>query len=114
MVDVVEEARLCELALTATASQLAVMISAFRTADGRRWPQQSRRRLSWIERDDGMVDLRVRLPKDEAATIAAALAAATDQFGTPPPHPRSQEPDTVSAAPAYSQVDALLDVAAAS
>ena len=36
VVDVVDEAELCELALTATAAQLAVMISAFRSADGRR------------------------------------------------------------------------------
>jgi hypothetical protein len=109
VVDVVEETQLCELALTATASQLAVMISAFRSADGRRWPQQAKRRLHWMERDDGTVDLRVRLPKDEAATINAALAAASDQFGSPPPNPRANaEPDQ---APAYSQVDALLDVA---
>ena len=87
VVDVIEETQLCELAFTATAAQLAVMISAFRTAEGRRWPQQTRRRLHLIEREDGMVDLRVRLPKDEAATIAAALAAATDQFGSPPPKP---------------------------
>ncbi len=108
VVDVVDEAQLCELALTATAAQLAVMISAFRSADGRRWPQPARRRLHWIERDDGMVE-RVRLPKDEAATINAALAAASDQFGTPPPNTRaSADPD---ATPPYSQVDALLDVA---
>ena len=111
VVDVVEEAQLCELALTATAAQLAVMISAFRTAEGRRWPQQTRRRLQLIEREDGMVDLRVRLPKEEAATLTAAMASATDQFGSPPPSPRSQEPEMVPAAPPYSQVDALLDVA---
>ena len=56
-----------------------------------------------------MVDLRVRLPKDEAATINAALAAASDQFGSPPSNPRaSADPN---ATPPYSQVDALLDVA---
>jgi hypothetical protein len=112
VVDVIDEARLCELALTATAAQLAVMISGFRSADGRRWPQQSRRRLQLVERDDGMVDLRVRLPKEEAAAIAAALAAATDQFGTPPPRPvQSTEVSEEPAGPAYTQVDALLDVA---
>jgi Domain of unknown function (DUF222) len=36
VVDVVDEARLAQLALTATASQLARMISSFRTADGMR------------------------------------------------------------------------------
>ena len=87
VVDVVDEAQLCELALTATAAQLAVMISAFRSADGRRWPQPARRRLHWIERDDGMVELRVRLPKDEAATIAAALAGGSCCTMAPRPGP---------------------------
>jgi hypothetical protein len=103
VVDVVDEAQLCELALTATAAQLAVMISAFRTAEGGRWPQQTRRRLQMIERGDGMVDLRVRLPKEEAATVAAALAAATDQFGSPPPRPAPVRPARRAARPAPSR-----------
>jgi hypothetical protein len=40
VIDVVDEARLAGLALTATAAQLAKMISGFRSADGMRIPQQ--------------------------------------------------------------------------
>jgi Domain of unknown function (DUF222) len=64
VVDVVDEQRLCELALTATASQLARMISGFRSADGMRMPQQAKRQMSWHEREDGMVEFRARLPKE--------------------------------------------------
>jgi hypothetical protein len=46
VVDVVDEQRVCELALTATASQLARMISGFRSADGMRINQQSKRTVS--------------------------------------------------------------------
>jgi hypothetical protein len=41
VVDVVDEQRLTGLALTATASQLARMISGFRSADGMRISQQN-------------------------------------------------------------------------
>ena len=73
VVDVVDEARLCELAQTATAAQLAVMISAFRSAEGRRVGQQTRRQVTVVEREDGMVEIKARLPKEEAAVIVAAL-----------------------------------------
>ncbi len=68
VVDVVDEQRLAGLALTATASQLARMISGFRAADGVRISQQTKRAVSWHEREDGMIDFRARLPKDEAAS----------------------------------------------
>jgi predicted CoA-binding protein len=71
VVDVVDEQRLCELALTATASQLARMISGFRSADGMRISRQTKRKLSWHEREDGIVEFRARLPKDEADQQAA-------------------------------------------
>jgi hypothetical protein len=71
VVDVVDEQRLCELALMATASQLARMISGFRSADGMRISQQTKRKLSWHEREDGIVEFRARLPKDEADQQAA-------------------------------------------
>ncbi|HEX3207605.1 MAG TPA: DUF222 domain-containing protein, partial [Propionibacteriaceae bacterium] len=67
------------------------------------------------ERDDGMIDFRARLPKEDAALLLAAIDAAKDQFGPPPP-----KPDPCSEAPAgqpspgvgvYSNADALLDVA---
>jgi hypothetical protein len=41
VVDVIDEQRLAGLALTATAAQLATMISGFRSADGRRIGQQN-------------------------------------------------------------------------
>ena len=34
-----------------------------------------------------MVDVRARLPKEEAAVLLAAIDAAKDQFGPPPPKP---------------------------
>lgn len=98
VVDVVDEARLCELALTATASQLARMVAGFRAADGSRVRQQLKRQASWRIREDGMVEVRACLPPDEGALLVAALTAAKDQFGAPP----------VSD---YSSADALLDVA---
>ena len=112
VVDVVEEAQLCELALTATAAQLAVMISAFRSAEGRRIGQQARRQVTIAERDDGLVEIRARLPKEEAAIVAAALAAARDQFGSPPPSPGAADRQAEAVAtPGYGQADALVDVA---
>jgi Domain of unknown function (DUF222)/HNH endonuclease len=113
VVDVVDESRLAELALTATASQLARMISGFRSADGLRISQQAKRQLSWHEREDAMIDFQARLPKDEAALLLAALTAAKDQFGPPPPKPDPcfEQPEPVSGAGMYSNADALLDVA---
>jgi hypothetical protein len=114
VVDVVDEQRLAELALTATASQLARMISGFRSADDRRINQQTKRNVSWHERDDGMIDLRARLPKEEAAQVIAAMEAARDQFGPPPakPDPCSEQPEPSTAdVGTYDNADALLDVA---
>jgi Domain of unknown function (DUF222)/HNH endonuclease len=114
VVNVVDEARLVGLALTATASQLARMISGFRTADGLRISQQTRRKVSWHEREDGMVDFRVRLPKEEAAVVLAAINTAKDQFGPPPPKPDPCGDAQHESAPGvgiYSNADAVLDVA---
>jgi hypothetical protein len=114
VVDMVDEQRLAQLALTATASQLARMISGFRSADGLRIKQQTKRRVFWHEREDGMVEFRARLPKEEAALLLAAMAAARDQFGPPPPKPDPCGAAEDQAAPGvgvYSNADALLDVA---
>jgi hypothetical protein len=110
VVDMVDEARLCELALTATASQLARMISGFRSAAGSRIRQQPKRAMSWHSREDGMVDFSVRLPAEEAAVLIAAITAAKDQFGGPPskPDPKTGQGPTDLV---YSSADALLDVA---
>jgi hypothetical protein len=114
VVDMVDEQRLAQLALTATASQRARMISGFRSADGLRIKQQTKRRVFWHEREDGMVEFRARLPKEEAALLLAAMAAARDQFGPPPPKPDPCGAAEDQAAPGvgvYSNADALLDVA---
>jgi hypothetical protein len=114
VVDKVDEQRLCELALTATASQLARMISGFRSADGMRIGQQTKRKLSWHEREDGMVEFRARLAKDEAALLIAAVDSAKDQFGPPPAKPDpcgDAEQQPAPGVGSYSNADALLDVA---
>jgi hypothetical protein len=113
VVDVVDEQRLAGLALTATASQLARMISTFRSADGMRLTQQNKRAVTWHERDDGMIDVRARVPKEEAAVLFAAIAAAKDQFGPPPvtPDPAGEPCQPALGVGTYSNADALLDVA---
>ncbi len=116
VVGVVDEARLCELALTATASQLARMIRGFRTAEGLRTAQLRERSASWTTGEDEMVDFRIRLPKDEAAVVIAAVTAAKDQFGAPPPAPcpaLSDNGGSSKATPTYGYADAVLDVARA-
>ncbi len=115
VVDVIDEQRLAGLALTATAAQLAATISGFRSADGRRIGQQNQRRVSWREREDGMVELRARLPKEDAAVLLAAIEGAKDQFGPPPPKPDpcgdQAHSDPAPGVGLYSSADALLDVA---
>ena len=90
------------------------MISSFRGADGSRIPQQNKRVVSWQERQDGMIDFRVRLPKEDAAVLIAAIETAKDQFGPPPPitdpvWPQPKRPD--HGVGVYGKADALLDVA---
>ena len=92
VVDVLDEEQLCRMALTATASQLARMLSGYRSSAGSRIRQEGARALSWHERDDGMIDFRMRMPKEEAALVIAALTAAKDQFGAPPPAPCTDLP----------------------
>jgi hypothetical protein len=140
VVDLLDEQQLCRMALTATASQLGRMISSYRTATGARISQQRERSLSWNERTEGMIDFRIRLPKEEAAVLIAALTAAKDQFGAPPPAPCTDQPDDprpsgaagptraepetvdsrgaqpeadpqVDTTPVYGYADAILDVA---
>ncbi len=120
VVDVVDEAELCRLALTATASQLARMVRAFRTAPGTRMEQECRRAASWTTREDGMVELRAVLPAEEGAVVVAALTAARDQFGAPPAGPSAgleagAQPDDSAGrtdqTPPYTNADALVDVA---
>ncbi|WP_375431750.1 DUF222 domain-containing protein [uncultured Friedmanniella sp.] len=118
VVDVVAEAELCTLALTATASQLARSIAGYRTADGMRLPAEVKRTVRWRSRDDGMVELTARLPAEEAAVVQAALTAAKDQYGAPPAAPSpdvnsdaEQHGGQVDTQPRYTNADALLDVA---
>jgi hypothetical protein len=107
VVDVVNDTQLVELALTATASQLARTVRGFRAAAGTRIPQQAKRAMTWHTRDDGSVEVRAVLPPDEGAVVVAALTAAKDQFGAPPEKPG---PGEVATAATYTHVDALLDV----
>ena len=128
VVDLVDESELCELALTATAAQLAKMISSYRTAAGTRIKQERLRGLTWTERESGIVDVRVRLPKEEAAVLLAALNAAKDQHGASPAAASSEDGDEdedappegetlpadenqVDTTPAYGLIDAMVDVA---
>ncbi len=112
VVDLVDDAELCELALTATAAQLARTVSGYRTAAGTRIHQGRDRGLTWTERENGTIDLRLRLPKEEAAVLLAAIAAAQDQFGSPPPTDADADTDAdTDTAPAYTSADGILDVA---
>jgi hypothetical protein len=95
VVDVVDEHAARRSGVDATASQLARMIAGFRSADGMRIGSAGETDLSWHEREDGMIDFRARLPKEEAALAAGAIEAAKDQFGPPPakPDPCGEESD---------------------
>ena len=115
VVDLVDDAELCELALTATAAQLATTIAGYRTAAGTRIRQERNRGLTWTTRENGTVDLRLRLPTEDAAILLAALNTAKDQYGTPPePDTGTIRTDTTEAtdtSPAYTSADAILDIA---
>lgn len=115
VVGLVDEARLCELARTATASQLARMISGFRAASGTRIAQQEERRLTLVAHaDQQMTGLSGRLPTEEAGIVAAALRTARDNNQAPPQtdntDPADQNVPEPSATPTYTDADALLDI----
>ena len=111
VVDIIDETKLCQMATTATAAQLATMISAFRSCERSRIGQHNQRRVTWHHRDDGMVDLSARLTQEDAAVLTAAINAAKDQFGTIPdkPDPTLEEQPTAGVG-AYTTTDALIDV----
>ena len=114
VVDHVDDADLCELALTATAAQLATTIAGYRTAAGTRITQERDRGLTWTTRENGTVDVRLRLPTEDAALLLAALNAAKDQYGTPPEPAagsRDTKTDDTDTTPAYTSADAILDLA---
>ena len=115
VVDIIDETKLCHLATTATAAQLATTISAYRSTERRRIGQQAQRRVTWHRRDDGMVDLRARLTQEDAAILAAAIHAAQDQYGTIPTKPDPTADQTTGDQPTpgvgvYTTTDALVDV----
>lgn len=122
VVGLVDEARLCELARAATASQLARTISGFRAASGTRIGQQERRRFGLADGGaDQMTGVSGRLPAEEAGILSAALRAARD-LNAPAPsptctdhgHEQDAQPSpahgTDSATPPYNDLDALLDI----
>lgn len=96
-----DENRLCELAVEMTASQLARTIRAYRHLPGSRLQAQAKRHLAWRNRDDGLLELRVLVPADEAALIRAAIDTAHCALTSADGEERSM-------------VDALLLVASAS
>ena len=69
--------------------------------------------MSWLESEDGMVEFRIRLPKEEAALVLAAVNAAKDEYGSPPTVQDHETGDRVDATPRYGSADAVLDVARA-
>lgn len=117
VVDLVDEAVLCELARTATASQLARTVASFRTAAGKRLQQERTRTVSWTERESGTVDLRIRLPKEEATVMISALTTAKDRHRPAPVAKDCAADDTASpkqdATPGFTLADAVVEVARA-
>ncbi|WOP19334.1 HNH endonuclease signature motif containing protein [Raineyella sp. LH-20] len=129
----VDETELCELACLQTASQLARTVREYRAHAGAHLAQQSRRRLTWRETNDGMVRLSVTLPPEEAAVLRGAVDAATDRLlDAPAPSdpgatdlgptapgstepgsidPGLADPDTEPSPPAADPVAGLCDVA---
>lgn len=101
----VDEDRICSLALEMTASQLARTVRAYRNLPGNRVRGESKRSLTWRARDDGLTELRVLMPAEEAATIRAAIDTA-QSAGT------TSEPDCAATdRPLQPALDALLAVA---
>src|SRR5215211_3106271 len=77
-------------------------------------PRVIQHKVNWHEREDGMIEFRARLPKDEAALVIAAIRTAKDQFGRPPAKPDpcgDAQQEATSGVGVYSNVDGLLDVA---
>ena len=74
----VDEGVLLTQALIQTAPQLERTIKAYRGKVGSGFTAQQRRRASWSVDADGMWVLTARLPAEEGALVAAALAAATN------------------------------------
>ncbi|MFC7625217.1 DUF222 domain-containing protein [Microlunatus sp. GCM10028923] len=115
VVDVVDEAQLCQLARYATASQLARMISSYRAAAGTRVRAESRRLFRLVARDgDPLTGITGRLPAEEVAIVTAALERARDLNSTPPGtidrDSAQADPDEHDATPPYTDADAFLDV----
>lgn len=73
----------CDLAEYLTASQLARLTSAARTVTGRDAAKQIEQRgLSWSTRDDGLVDITLRVPAEQAmAVINTVRSATTPELG---------------------------------
>ncbi len=76
VVGVVDEFKLCELALLMTASQVARTVSSYRLGAGTRIKALATRRYSSVPVGDGMVRVTVVLPAEEAALLDAAVESA--------------------------------------
>lgn len=106
--DRVDEAALVDLALTATASQLARAIRGMRRSDGDALRSQMRRRVDWYTDDTGMLRLRATLPAEEGALILAAIQAAHSELD---PTWGADGVKPADGAPPLPNADALLQVA---
>lgn len=103
------EEELCDLAAEMTASQLSRTVRAYRTHAGLRIQQEVQRTLAWRNRDDGMMELRVILPPEQAAEVRAALDVAEGRLRRDAQTPAAEmSPDAEK--PRVNMVDALLEV----
>ncbi len=82
--DVLDEKRLLEWARVMTAAQLAQAVSTYRSTGADPLSQLARRRVSWWETDDGMVNLNARLTREDAAVVTQALREVQDGANRPP------------------------------
>lgn len=72
------EEALVEFARACTASQLARSISGWRAAKGTSRMRRKRQRVAWVVQEDGNVHFTAVLPPEEAASLIAAVQAASD------------------------------------
>lgn len=121
LVDQVDEARLCDLARSTSASQLARAVRGFRAASGTRIGQQERRRFTIAAGEDQLASVIARLPLEEAAIVRAAINLAHDLDRIPPPSGSDRNGETALLDPLsaetadagtsrYTDVDAFVDI----
>jgi hypothetical protein len=73
-----KEEALVEFARACTASQLARSVSGWRVAKGTSKIRRKKQRVAWVVQEDGNVHFTAVLPPEEAASLIAAVQAASD------------------------------------